>query len=354
MSEENLTQAPEETKELSGEDKEKKMKNLVSLAILLGGLFLGSLMVDMIQLVKGEGFSSRKLQKVDVVESSGKTWVAFTDPIVKVQAVTDDSCEACNPDEVLVWLRRVVPTISASKVAIDSEEGKKLVADFKIKTIPALVFSSSVEKTDFFAKAGTLFTKKDSQYLLNTTELGVPTGKYLELPTIDAEDLQVGKAEAKVKIVEFSDFQCPYCQMMHNSVRKLITEYGDKIHFAYKHLPLAFHTQAENAALATECANEQGKFLAYADRLFASQAEWGKVTGTQKFKDYARQLGVNAVQFNKCLDDKKYQDKVNQDKAEAGNFGISGTPAIFINDQFKNGVDSFENLKKLIDEQLAK
>ncbi len=93
---------------------------------------------------------------------------------------------------------------------------------------------------------------------------------------------------------------------------------------------------------------------AYADKLFGSQKDWQNTTGTAKFKSYAAQLGLAAGQFNQCLDSKKYQEKVDRDLAEGGNFGISGTPAVFINDQFKNGVVPYENLKATIDAELAK
>ncbi|MCX6765928.1 MAG: DsbA family protein [Candidatus Moranbacteria bacterium] len=334
---------------------DKKIKNLIALSILLGGLFIGSIFVDVAQLLKGNGFSQRVLNKTDVFTLDGKTWVAYSEPIVKIQVITDDSCENCQPDQALVWLRRVVPTILTQKVDLNSPEGKDLIAKTGVKTVPAFIFSSDVEKTDFYQQASALFEKKNNQFLLRTAELGLQPGKYLEIPSISENDIQVGNKEAKVKIVEFSDFQCPYCRAFHlNSISKAIRDYGDKILFVYKQFPLEFHLQAENAALASECANEQGKSLPYVDKLFEDQSNWGKLEGTQKFKSYALQLGLNSSQFNQCLDSKKYQDKVNRDKEEARSFGIGGTPSTFINDQFMNGVIAYDEIKKLIDEQLAK
>jgi protein-disulfide isomerase len=200
-----------------------------------------------------------------------------------------------------------------------------------------------------------LFNKKDDQFILQTVELGLPVGKYTETPSVGVDDIQIGNKESKVKIVEFSDFQCPYCKVLHlSAVEKIINDYGDKILFVFKQFPLDFHPQAENAALASECANEQGKFLPYADKLFNSQDDWGKSEGTQKFKTYAVQLRLNAGQFNQCLDEKKFQDKISRDKEEAKSFGISGTPSVFINDQFKGGVANYDELKTIIDQELAK
>ena len=346
----------EKVEEKAGEPEDKKIKNLISAVILLSGLLIGSIFVDVIQLVKGGGFSQRVLNKTDVFESDGKTWVAYKEPLVKVSVVTDDSCEACQPDEILIWLRRAVPTVITSKVDRNSDEGKKLIADLGVKIVPAFVFSQEIEKTGFFQQAAMLFDKKDSEYLLKIAELGVEPGKYkyVEIPSIKESDIQVGNKDAKVKMIEFSDFQCPYCKVLHASVNKVLDSYKDQVQFVFKQFPLDFHPRAGDAALAAECANEQGKFLVFADKLFAAQDDWGKSTGTQKFKTYAMQLGLKTADFNKCLDDKKYQDKINGDKKEGADFGISGTPAIFVNEHFENGALSFEDLKKIIDEELAK
>lgn len=343
-----------------GENKEskeaKKVKNLIALTVLLGGLFIGSVFVDVMQLVKGSGFSQKALSQMDIFELGGKTWVAYPEPIVKVQVVSDDTCQACAPDEVLVWLRRALPTILTEKIDVNSSSGKLFVSQEGIKTIPAFVFSSEVEKTDFFQQAQVLFNKKDDKYILSTSELGVPVGKYIETPAVGENDIKIGPEDSKVKVVEFSDFQCPYCKAFHtDGVKKMLSDYGDKILFVFKNFPLDVHAQANNAALAAECANEQGKFIVYADKLFLNQDMWGKTQGTQSFKSMAQQiLGINIAQFNQCLDDKKYQDKIDQDKAEATSFGISGTPSVFINDQFKNGSIDYNTLKTAIDAELGK
>lgn len=336
------------------DSKDKKIKNLVSLAILLGGLFIGSLFIDVVQLIKGEGISQRTLNKTDIFALEGKTWVAYNEPLVTLQVITDEECEKCNPDEALVSLRRMLPTILVQKVDTKSEEGKKMEQDFGIKTIPAFVFSKELEKTNLFGQAKSVFEEKSGQYVLNNLAVGIPAGKYLEYPKIGENDIRTGAADAKVKIIEFSDFQCPFSKAFHATAKKVLEEYKDKVLFVYKHLPLDFHPQSKNAALASECANEQGKFLGYADKLFENQSTWGKTEGTQSFKDYAKQLGLNTSQFNSCLDDQKYKEKVEQNKKEAEEFGISGTPAIFVNDQFENGAISFDKIKETIDSELGK
>jgi protein-disulfide isomerase len=342
--------------EIDGNDEaknSKKMKNLISLVILLSGLFVGSIFVDALQMIKGNAVFGKNSQ-ADIFQSGGKTWVAYPDSIVKVRVISDDTCDACKPDEAVAWLHRIMPTALIQKVDMKSDEGKKVVKDFSVKTIPAFIFSADVEKTDFFQKASQVLAKTNDQYSLNTAEIGLPAGKYLELPAITDTDIKIGNPDAKVKIMEFSDFQCPYCKAFHPSVQKAIQEYGDKILYVYKQFPLSFHSQANNAALASECAAEQGKFLAYANNLFDQQTTWGKTTGTQSFKNYAVKLGLNASQFNQCLDSKKYQDKISNNLKEGQNFGVSGTPATFINSQFESGAVDYATMKGIIDKELAK
>lgn len=332
----------------------KKTQNLISAVILLAGLFAGSLFVDVAQLVRRNGFSERSLTQTDLFESGGKTWVAYAEPIVKVSVINDETCEKCNSSEALIWLRRVMPTMKAEEISFDSPEGKSIIEKYGIKTLPAFVFSDAVSKTDFFSQAQVLFEKEENEYVLKTQELGLAPGKYLELPKVDEKTSSFGNSDSKVRVVVFSDFQCPYCKSFWKTLRESMKKNAEKAFFAYKHFPLSFHPQANNAALAAECAAEQKKFWEYGDKLFDSQQDWASSTGVQKFKDYARSMGLNASQFNKCLDEQKYQDIIVSDGEEAGNFGIAGTPGTFINSDFKSGVISEEELESAINDELAK
>lgn len=330
-----------------------KIKNLISVVILLAGLFVGSLFVDVAQVVRGGGFSAKNLNKSDIFEANGKTWVAYSEPAMNVKVLSDDSCVACDPSEVLVWFHRVLPTIAVEKVDANSQDGKYLIEKFGIKTLPAFIFDNKIADTEFFAQANVLFEQKEESYVLKTQELGLEPGKYLQTPTVNENDATFGKTDSTVKVVIFSDFQCPYCKLMWSTVRETMKTYGEKALFVYKHLPLSSHPQANNAALAASCAQEQNKFWEFGDKLYATQAEWDKATGTQKFKDYARALKLDTNKFNKCLDSKQYQSVIDTDKSEAESLGLSGTPATFINDQLKNGVVSKDDLQGTIDEKLG-
>jgi len=344
----------EETKKVVEKMNDKKAKNLSALAILLVGLFSGSLFVDFAQLIAGSGFSRSVVKKYDLLQTGGKTWIAYGEPKVTVQVVSDTNCAQCDPSEALVWLRRVMPTMEASPIESSSYQGQLLISQFNILSLPALIFSSNVTETDFYSQASSLFQGENGKYFFDMGKIGLSVGKYLKLPEVNDDDIAIGSKDSPVKIIEFSDFQCSYCKAFQSDMNKVLKEYSNKVLFVYKHLPLSFHLQAENAALAASCANEQGKFQVYADNLFAKQDEWGKTIGTQKFKDYSWKIGLNGRDFAKCLDTKKYKDKVTADKEEAAKFSIVGTPGTFINGTFLEGAVGADELRKIIDTELAK
>ncbi len=335
------------------DNENKKIKNLTSLVILIAGLFVGSLFVDFSQLIKGGGISQKILNNKDVFQLDGKTWVAYPEPMIDVAVINDDSCENCSVDEVMLSLRKVMPTMLSNKIDYSSAEGKKMIEEFGIKSLPAFVFGKEIEDTELFEQAKTIFIEKNGKYFMDSAKAGLPVGKYLQTPTIGENVIKFGPDDAKVKLVEFSDFQCPYCQVFQKTMNEIIKEYGDRVQFVFKNLPLeSIHPKAKSAAMAAECANEQGKFIEYGDKLFANQKVWGESKDNKMFISYATQLKINTAQFTQCLNDGKYASKIEADLKEANDFGISGTPALFINDKFKNGAVSVTELKAIIDAEL--
>lgn len=344
----------EENSSACSEICKKKMKNYVSIVILLSGLLVGSIFVDVAQFFGQQGVSPRALKNVDVFPFEGRTWVAFNEPVVNVKVLTDSKCEACDPTEPLKWMKRVIPTMLAKKIEIDSLEGKDLIDNYKIKSLPAFVFDENIAKTDIYQQAQAIFSKKDSSYLLDTEQVGIKAGKFLETPQAKDDDAQIGPKDAKVKVILFSDFQCPYCKTFYEqSFKKAITDYKDRALFVFKHLPLSIHDKAESSAMASECALEQGKFWEMSDKLYGAQSDWSKAKEAN-FAPYASAVGLNLPKFNECVSQKKYQDKIDADSKVAQDFGISGTPAFFVNDQFFGGVVSYEKMKKTLDEELGK
>src|SRR3989344_960392 len=329
-----------------------KEKNLVALLILVVGIAVGSFFVDIAQFIRGEGFSQKALKSSGIVSFDNKTWVAYDDPQLDVMVFTDDACVTCVTDDVIVWLRRVAPTIAATKMDVSTEEGMRQAKKYGIVSIPSFVFSQQAEQTNFFRQAGILFEKRDDRYMLKTAQLGIPVGRYVQIPSAD-DAIAIGKADAPVTIVEFSDFQCPFCRTLHPIVEQALEQFNEDVHYIYKNFPLAEHPKAQPAALAAECAGEQARFFDYANILFSRQDDWTKQSERERFLSYARELKLNADQFTQCLDGKKYQDRIDKQSAEAEQYGFLGTPALFINDQFFNGVVTFEQIRAAIEEERA-
>ena len=158
-----------------------------------------------------------------------------------------------------------------------------------------------------------------------------------------------GPETAPIDMIEFSDFQCPYCESAFPTVNQVLTTYGDRIHFTYRHYPLAIHPRARPAAEASQCAAEQGKFWQFHDKLFGDQSK----LGDEDFKQYAAQLGLDTAQFNACVDSHKYGAEIENDIHAGDEAGVSGTPAFYINGRMLSGAQPFDAFKRLIDEELA-
>ena len=159
-----------------------------------------------------------------------------------------------------------------------------------------------------------------------------------------------GPAEAPVVIVEFSDFQCAFCQRARPTVRQVLAEYGDRVRYVYRHYPLPNHPNARPAAEASACANEQGRFWPYHDQLFANPSKLAE----NDLRAYAAAVGLDAEKFDACFTGRRFKNQVDADMKEADEAGVSGTPAFFINGRSLEGAQPFEAFKRIIDEELAK
>jgi protein-disulfide isomerase len=158
-----------------------------------------------------------------------------------------------------------------------------------------------------------------------------------------------GPKDAPIELIEFSDFQCPFCQRANPTVEQVLKTYGNRIHFVYREYPLPSHPNARQAAEAAACADEQGRFWQFHDELFANPA---KLTDPD-LKDHAVAAGLDASRFNTCFDSRRFKSDVEKDIAEGNEAGVSGTPAFFINGRALEGAQPFEAFKRVIDEELA-
>lgn len=157
-----------------------------------------------------------------------------------------------------------------------------------------------------------------------------------------------GDFNAPITLVEFSDFECPFCERHYPTLNKILSEYKGKVRLVYKHFPLGFHPNAQKAAEASECANEQGKFWEYHDKLFENYQKYS----SDNFKQWAKDLGLNSGKFNDCLDSGKFAQKVQTDYQEGLQKGVNGTPATFVNGQLVSGALPYEAFKQVIDSLL--
>ncbi len=160
---------------------------------------------------------------------------------------------------------------------------------------------------------------------------------------IDAADHVFGNPSAPIKMIVYSDFQCPFCSEFADTMKKIEAYFTDKVVVTFRHYPLPGHPQAEKAAEASECAAEQGKFWEMHDKLFADNV--ADNMSVEKFKQDAAELGLDTNKFNQCLDSGQYAAKVAEQKAEGGRAGVTGTPTSFLSGNVYPGAYPFEDFK---------
>ena len=168
---------------------------------------------------------------------------------------------------------------------------------------------------------------------------------------IDDDSVKGGK-DAPVTIVEFSDYECPFCTKFYEQSLQLIEKnYIDtgKVKFIYRDFPLSFHQNAQKAAEAAECAGEQDKYFEMHDLLF----EKGVSGGVNAFKQYAKDIGLNTKKFDQCLDSGAMAQEVKDDFAAGQQLGVSGTPAFFINGKLVSGAQPYSVFEQIIEQELS-
>jgi len=164
-------------------------------------------------------------------------------------------------------------------------------------------------------------------------------------PVTSADHIR-GGTNAKVTLVAFSDFQCPYCQNHEETLAQLLKQYGDKIRVVWRNFPLtSLHPYAQKAAEAAECAGDQGKFWEMHDKIFSNQS----AITVNDLKGYAADLGLNTSTFNSCLDSGKNAAKIAKQQQEAEAAGITGTPGTFVGSQLVKGAYPIGTFTAIID-----
>ena len=168
---------------------------------------------------------------------------------------------------------------------------------------------------------------------------------------VGAADPALGSSSAKVTIVEFSDFQCPFCLRASPTLKQVRQTYGDKVRIVWKDFPLTqIHPQAFKASEAGHCAAEQGKFWEYHDKLFASQ----QALQPESLKQYAKDMGLDATKFDACLDSSKFAERVRDGVSAGAQLGVNSTPTLYVNGRRLEGAQPYDVLASVIDEELAR
>jgi protein-disulfide isomerase len=243
-------------------------------------------------------------------------------------------------------------------------------------TVMIVALVVAVAAAAFFA--GTYFSNLDSDALTKSdledaiSKLESKIGNTQQAPTQPSQPVKIsidndpirGDPNAPITIIEFSDFQCPFCARFHEQTfPSLLEEYIDagKVNLVYRDFPIqSIHPNALPAAVAAECANEQGMFWEYHDTLFEKQSGWSRLDSNaviSTFSQYAKDIGLEQQQFDSCLGSGKYLEEVQGDLSDGRDYDITGTPGFFIGNEEigfvkLNGAQPFDSFKKVIDAQL--
>lgn len=197
-------------------------------------------------------------------------------------------------------------------------------------------------------------------YTRGTDNLKAQAGDSINVSVDD--DPYIGDKKAKVTIVEFSDFQCPFCRSFYNEsflqIKRDYIDTGKSVKFVYRDFPLSFHPMAVPSAQAANCANEQGKFWEASDAIFENQDKQGQGTITYTENELMAWLsavpGLDTSKVKTCMDAKTYDAEIQNDSADGASYGVTGTPTIFINGSPIVGAQPYAVFKAAIDAALAK
>jgi len=171
------------------------------------------------------------------------------------------------------------------------------------------------------------------------------------LSPVTDDDPSMGPEDALVTIVEFSDYQCPYCQMWYQEVLpRLMSEFAGKIRFIYRDFPLGGHPEAQPAAEAANCAGDQDAYWEFHNSIFSGLYGYGR----SAYEQYAQELDLDIDKFTSCLDSRRHQAEVLEDYNDALRLGVQSTPTFFINDTQLIGAQPYETFKQMVEAELAR
>jgi len=247
--------------------------------------------------------------------------------------------EGVSPDDYLNNAVTKASDIPDEEVAAFFEENSDQMGDQTLEQVESRIRAHlrTLRATELIAKM---------RHETSTTVLLEPTR--IE---VDATGPSRGPADAPITIVEFSDFQCPYCKRVVPTLHQIADAYPDQVRIVFRHLPLdRIHDRARAAAEAAACADKQGKFWPYHDLVF----ENNQALSDADLAQYAADVGMDVEAFGSCVADREFQAIVDGDSQTATALGLRGTPAFFVNGIPVRGAKPFEDFARLIDSELAR
>lgn len=242
----------------------------------------------------------------------------------------------------------VAGSLDGKRIFVLTAGGKLLIFSSDGKPGETMEVDPSMDRLDVSGLAPANY--QDKIYLSSSK-----TGKVQVIAVDFSADIDtagspfLGSVDAPVELVEFSDFECPFCKTADQLLADVLLEYPEKVKIVFKHFPLAIHKNARSAAMAAIAAHQQGKFWQYHDLLF----ENSKALRYDKFLAFATELQLDMTRFNNDLVSAEVRQKLEKDIKDGQDAGVTGTPAIFINGRRLKKRDS-EHIKKMIEEELAK
>lgn len=239
-----------------------------------------------------------------------------------------------------------LPAVSEADIAAFYEENKDRANGRTLEQLKAEIRPFLESRRELQARA--MLVEELKAKSGNAVKVTLDPPRY-NVPLVASDPVR-GSASAPVTIVEFSDYQCPFCARVNPTLDRVRQTYGDRVRIIFKDYPLPNHPEAPKAAEAARCAGDQGKYWELHDLMFANQ----RSLQVPMLKQHARAVGIEGTAFDACLDSGKYTKAV-QDGADLGNrMGVNSTPTLYVNGRPLIGAQPFEAFKQVIDEELAK
>ena len=306
-------------------------------------------------------------EQVDLTNDNDKT---------KLLIIEDPECANCQVDLFASQVKEnLVPDLEYEKINYESSQAQEIISQLDVNQVPVYLFSSNFDQRDDWEELKGAFipinVSGSEFYMLNPQF--IPNKIMIEEPEITESAVIIGDENAPVTIMEFTDFECPFCAIAEGNdklvaeftsgnrtytppIPKIMEEYVEsgEVKIVFYNMPIAqLHPKSRTAHLAALCANEQNKFEEYSRILWDDRSNWTSLSDrVPKYKEYAKDLDLDTSQFNECLDNRKYDSQIDQEQALAREYGVSGTPAFFVGRTFISGAQDFSVFKNLIEAEL--